>query len=162
MIYLIRLRPFTMKDVAIARLSRPFEQTVAKDAKQYRNLIRPFEQGNLVIDLDEDKEFWFLEQIVKTHPEHMRDFEHVLIEPKSGILPSEVYQSIKRRDETIPTLCAMTIINGKVRNLQRIDDHRHLFKVLYHAANRGWVDRDMSRKLLGALPDESQKVGGAL
>lgn len=153
MIYLIRLRPFTIKDVAIARLSKPFEQTVAKDAKQYENLIKPFESNNLVIDLDEDKELWFLENMVKTHPEYMRDFEHVLINPKPGIMPSEVYQSIKNRDDTIPTLCAITIINGSVKDLQRVDNHHHLFKILYQAANRNWVDRESSAKLLGALPD---------
>lgn len=162
MIYLVRLRPFTIKDVAVARLSGPFEQTVAKDAKQYQNLIQPFENDNLVIDLDENREIWFLENIVKTHPEYMRDFEHVLINPKPDIIPSDVYQSIRNRDETIPTLCALTIINGSVRDLYRIDDHRHLFKVLYQAANRNWVDRETSRKLLGALPDDSARKTGAV
>lgn len=160
MIYLIRLRPFTIKDVAIARLSRPFEQKVAKDAKQYKNLIQPFENNNLVIDLDEERELWFLDKVVQTHPEYMRDFEHVLIDPKPGIIPSDVYKSIRNRDETIPTLCAVTIIDGAVRDLHRIDDHRHLFKVLYQAANRDWVDRETSRKLLGALPnDNAGKTG---
>lgn len=162
MIYLIRLRPFTIKDVAIARLSRPFEQEVAKDARQYKNLIQPFENNNLVIDLDEEQELWFLEHVVKTHPEYMRDFEHVLIDPKPGVIPSDVYHSIRTRDETIPTLCAVTIINNSVRDMYRIDDHRHLFKVLYQAANRGWVDRETSRKLLGALPQDSAGNAGVV
>ena len=162
MIHLVRLRPFTIKDVAVARLSKPFEQTVAKDAKQYKNLIQPFEQNNLVIDLDESLELWLLENIVKTHPEYMKDFEHVLIDPKPGIVPSELYESIKNRDESIPTLCAINIVDGAVRDLYRIDDHHHLFKVLYQAANRNWVDQELSHRLLGMSPSGSARKVGAV
>lgn len=142
MMYLIRFRPFKIKDVAAARLSKPFEQT-------YNRLVQPFENDNLMIDLKEEDEVWFVKNAVQTHPEYVKDFGHVLIDPPNNILPSDVYRSVHNRDERIPTLCAVVVIDGEVQEIHKIVGHKQLFDTLYRAATKGWVDKKSSYKLLG-------------
>lgn len=155
MIYLIRFRPFSIKDVALARMARPFDGIPPSSArntssKQFERLSEPFEAVNRIIDLHPHQEMWILQEIIKTHPAHIKPFEHFLIDPPANITPSRVYEALQKRSDMIPTLCAITVIDDKVREVERIDTHHDLFAKLHQAHERGWIPTELCEHLLGA------------
>lgn len=155
MIYLVRLRAFSIKDVALARMARPFDgipptDKKSKSSKQFERLSQPFEDANHIIDLKPKDEEWFLREIINTHPAHIKPFEHVLVNPPKNMKPSQVAEELAKRSDMIPTLCAITIINNKVREIERIDSHRELFAKLHQAHECGWIATELCEHLLGA------------
>ena len=151
MIYLIRFRPFSIKDVALARMARPFNGIPPKQSsKQFERLIKPFEYDNYVIDLDPKNELWLIKELVKCHPDNVKPFEHFLVNPPMNMLPSQAYQELHDRSDMIPTLCAVTIIDNTVRDIERINDHHDLFAALHLAHERGWIRTELCEGLLGA------------
>ena len=159
MIYLIRLRPFSIKDVALARMARPFNGIPPKQSsKQFERLIKPFEYDNYVIDLAPEDEEWLVTELVRTHPDNARPFEHFLVNPPMSMLPSQVYKELQARSEMVPTLCAVTIIDDQVRDIERVNDHHDLFALLHLAHERGWIRTELCEGLLGASRGGKQNV----
>lgn len=160
MIYLYRFRPFGIKDIALARLARPFngigKEPTSVSSKQFTNLIKPFETTNYVIDVAPKDEMALVKSLIKTHPEFAKPFSHFLIDPPLNITPSQLYDELHNRTDMIPTLCAVTIIDGEIREIERINTHHELFKKLHAAHERGWIPTSICKDLLG-----SSRVGKA-
>lgn len=156
MIYLIRFRPFSIEDVAVARLARPFAK--APSSMQFNKLSKPFEQVNCLIDLKPEDEYQFIKTLVETHPEHVRDFEHFLIDPPANILPSQILQELQTRSNMIPTLAYMKVLNGEIRELARVNSHNELSRLLNDASERGWIPLEICHHLIGSRKNEKEVI----
>ena len=72
-----------------------------------------FEKRGSLWLLKPEWELPFLHVLVKTHPPDKKNFEHVLIDPPDGILPSDVLFMLQTRDAHIPDLLVVTINQKK-------------------------------------------------
>lgn len=154
MIYILRFRPFEIKDVALARLIQPFATSKgsAKSRRQFTDHIEPFVQEGMVIDLSSDKELWFIQQLVRTHPEYEKDFGHFLMNPPENIMPSDLAKELKDRSAMIPTLAVIQTDNGVVQGIRKLNYQNDLFELLSYSYNRGLLDPEACEPLLGIHP----------
>lgn len=97
-IWILKFRDFTIKDIRLGVRSR----TALKSALKF------FTENGYITPLLPSGELPFLRQLVASHPENKRGFEHFLLSTRPGIMPSEVLEHLKKRStEYIPTLAAV-------------------------------------------------------
>lgn len=151
MIYILRFRPFEIKDVALARLIQPFATSRGsyESRKQFKDHIHPFEQEGLVLELPQDKELWFIQQLVKTHPAHEKDFSHFIMNPPNNMMPSDIAKELKERSAHIPTLAIINTENGVVKEIKKLNYQKELFDLLAYSYNKGILDPETCEPLLG-------------
>lgn len=157
MIYIMRFRPFKIKHVAFARLIKPFATSKAsvQSKEVFESFMNVFEGNGLVMDLPEDKELWFLKELVRINPVYVRSFENFLIDPPDDLLPSELYRELNIRSEIIPTLAAIEIVNGRIKSIEKITFQRELFELLSYSYDKGWVNNEDAEKLLGVREESA-------
>lgn len=130
MIYFIKLRELGIQDVTLARH------------------LSAFIKRNALLTLPEEHEFQFVKDLVHYHPANQKDFEHFLIDPPKGILPSQILQELHERSPMIPTICVMTTEcdkHGKehISELYRLKNHYQLMSLLMQAREKGWIGEDI-------------------
>lgn len=160
MIYIMRFRPFQIKDVAVARLIKPFATSKAsvRSKETFKSYMDTFDKFGLVTDLPEEKEFWFLKELVRTNPEYSRSFDHFLINPPNNLLPSELYEELNKRSEIIPTIAAVHMVDGKIKGIKKITYQGELFELLSYSYSKGWVNNKDAEKLLGIKKGSASNV----
>lgn len=130
MLYFIKLRELGIKDVTLARH------------------LSSFIKQNALLTLSADQEFQFVRDLVYHHPTNQKDFEHFLIDPPKGILPSQVLQELHQRSAMIPTICVIITEYNKskyecVSEIFRLKNHYQLMSLLMNAREKGWIANDV-------------------
>lgn len=154
----MRFRPFQIKDVAVARLVKPFATSRAsvRSKETFQSFMDTFDKEGLVTDLPEEKEFWFLKELVRTNPVYARSFEHFLVDPPDNLLPSDLYKELNERSEVIPTIAAVHMSDGKIKGIKKITYQRELFELLSYSYSKGWVNNKDAEQLLGIKREECE------
>lgn len=110
-IWILKFRDFTIKDLKLGVRSKD----TAKSA------LRFFEEGGYIIPVPPEWEWQFLCGLVKSHPVNKKDFEHFLMETRSGILPSEILKNLEERSEMIPTLAVVKLVKEEIADPAKWD-----------------------------------------
>lgn len=130
--FIIRTRSLGISDLVFA----------LRGKKSSYSSLEVFEKAGLVIDLRPEWVRPFVETLVETHPPHMKDFEHFLINPPDGILPSDIIQAFKENSPLIPTLSVVFLLNKKPIRIERIEDYYQLLSLLSDAREDGLVESE--------------------
>lgn len=97
-LYIVKIRPLTMRELNDARLLKPFED---------KGLVKALPKGL--------PELRFLSQLLSGSDPGQKDFSDILNKTHTGMTPTEIYNHLVARDEYIPTLYLIHEgINGKV------------------------------------------------
>lgn len=128
-LYVIRTRQLGIRDLVFALRPR---------RKSYSSL-ELLEQAGLVRDLKPEWEHRFVQDLVETHPTYKRDFEHALIDPPKGILPSQVYQEIHARSDMVPTLYIVQMQNGHPVTINKVNTYYELLSLVSDARDDGLI-----------------------
>lgn len=115
-IWILKFRDFTIKDLKLGVRS--------KDAA--KSALRFFTEKNYIVSVRPEWEWPLLQELVKSHPDNKRDFEHFLVETRSGILPSEILKDLKERSDRIPTLAIVRLFNGEIEEITKVVDANDL------------------------------------
>lgn len=127
--YIIRTRPLGIHDLVFA----------LRGKKASYSSLEVFEQAGLVWDLKPEWERPLVELLVKAHPTNEKDFEHFLVDPPEGILPSDILKALKERSFLIPTLFVAYIEKDKPARIEKIADYYQLLSLLSDAKEDGFV-----------------------
>lgn len=157
-IYLVQLRPFTIKDIALARMVRPFQQVVSENSMKFKKIAEGFAKENYLIQLEPNQEEWFLKVLMKTHPVSNKDFDHFLVNPPKDTYPSHVKTYLRKRSEYVPTLCALYSENGKIVDIERIENHTQLTKIVFTCYRTKQISYESCRHLIGDRIKEEEVV----
>lgn len=125
LIWILKFRDFTIKDLKLGVRSKG----AAKSA------LRFFTEGGYIIPMQPEWEWPFLRELVESHPVNKKDFEHFLVEPRKGILPSTILRELEVRSEQIPTLAVVKLLKSAapdprqwdVEEVRKIDDAAALY-----------------------------------
>ena len=128
-LYVIRTRQLGIRDLVFALRPR---------RKSY-SALELLEQAGLVRDLKPEWERRFVRDLVETHPTYKRDFEHALIDPPKGILPSQVYQEIHARSDMVPTLYIVQMQNGHPMTINKVNTYYELLSLVSDARDDGLI-----------------------
>lgn len=128
-LYVIRTRQLGIRDLVFALRPR---------RKSYSSL-ELLEQAGLVRDLKPEWERRFVQDLVETHPTYKRDFEHALIDPPKGILPSQVYREIHARSDMVPTLYIVQMQNGRPVTMNKVNTYYELLSLVSDARDDGLI-----------------------
>lgn len=123
MIKIIRLRPFTVKDL------------------QYVVLIKPFEDAGLVEEFANDpaEELELVSDICGNYSCTHYHFDHLLTRTGARETPSTLFRHLRARDEHIPTLLVCHQNGQRRQDIRAIKNYHDLQSLLGLAANRGYV-----------------------
>ena len=127
--YIIQTRPLGINDLVFALRG--------KNASY--SSLEAFRDAGLVKMLKSEWEQPFVEALVGTHPVYMKNFEHFLISPPEGIMPTDILKALRERSPMIPTLCVVYLNKGKVHQIEKIRDYYHLLSLLSDARDDGLV-----------------------
>lgn len=85
---ILRMRPFSVREVKYARY------------------LKPFEDAGLVDDIDQNDatELELLIQMINDHNHDEKDYNHLLVSTQPGMKPSDIYRALNLRSPIIPTL----------------------------------------------------------
>lgn len=123
MLKIIRLRPFTVKDL------------------QYVVLIKPFEDAGLVEEFPNDptEEIELVSDICDNYSCNYYHFDHILTHTGANETPSTLFRHLHARDEHIPTLLVYHQDGSHRKNIRAIKNYHDLQYLLGLAANHGYV-----------------------
>lgn len=127
LIWILKFRDFTIKDLKLGVRS--------KDAA--KSALRFFTEKGYILQMNPDWEWKFLNDLVKTHPVHKKDFEHFLMKTRRGIKPSEIMTELKSRSDYIPTLAVVKLVRAaspdpyqwEVEMIEKIEDATALYNL---------------------------------
>lgn len=128
-IYIIQFRELGIGDLVFALRSK----------KTSYSSLEAFKKSGLVIKMKPEWVRPFVDALTKTHPTDKKDFEHFLIKPPAGILPSDVAEALEKCSPLVPTLCAVHMSNGKPIRIEKIQDYYQLLSLLSDAREDGFV-----------------------
>lgn len=123
MIKIIRLRPFTVKDL------------------QYVVLIKPFEDAGLVEEFANDpaEELELVSDICGNYSCTHYHFDNILTRTGARETPSTLFRHLHARDEHIPTLLVCHQNGQRRQDIRAIKNYHDLQSLLGLAVNRGYV-----------------------
>lgn len=118
LIWIFKFRDFTIKDLKLGVRS--------KDAA--KSALRFFTEGGYILPMRPEWEWPFLEGLVKSHLINKKDFEHFLMQPRKGIMPSVILRELESRSEQIPTLAMVKLLHpaGPDPNIWEIEEVRKI------------------------------------
>ena len=131
-IRILRTRAIDIPDLVFAI------RTKQKTGKK-KSSLEIFEENGLVIDLKPEWEEELVRFFVKTHPIEKKNFEHVLVDPPDGILPSQIRDELRVRSPMIPTLYAVTFSKGEPSEIEQIIDYYQLLSLLRDVIEDGLI-----------------------
>lgn len=126
-LYVIRTRPLGIGDLVFAL--RPRRTSYSS--------LEILEEAGLVRDLDPKWEHQFVSDLVATHPAYEKDFEHALIKPPKGILPSQIYKELHARSKMIPTLFIVHTQNDHPIMIKKVESYYELLSLVQDARDDG-------------------------
>ena len=123
MLKILRLRPFTVRDL------------------QFVVLIKPFEDSGLVEDFarESSQEVELVADICSDYSNTNYHFDHILLHTNANETPSTLFQHLHRRDVEIPTLIVCDDDGYRRTHIKALKNYHELQSLLGLAANRGLV-----------------------
>lgn len=118
-VWILKFRDFTIKDLKLGVRS--------KDSA--KSALRFFTEKGYIISVQPEWEWPLLKELVKSHPDNKRDFEHFLVETHSGILPSEILKKLEERSDKIPTLAIVRVLRGEIEEITKVVDANDLYNL---------------------------------
>lgn len=108
---------------------------------QYARLLKPYLDADLVMELPPGRaEIEFLVDMVNDKTQESEMFEHLLTKTHPNMMPSEIYQHLKDRDDHIPTLYIANYVDDRFRAIRKVERHQELQSLLSVLASRGLVE----------------------
>jgi len=123
MLKIIRLRPFTVKDL------------------QYVVLIKPFEDAGLVEEFPNDpaEEIELVSDICDNYSCNYYHFNHILTHTGANETPSTLFRHLHARDDYIPTLLICRQDGQRRKDIHAIKNYHELQSLLGLASDHGYV-----------------------
>lgn len=126
---IVQTRPLGIGDLVFA----------LRGKKTSYSSLEILDQAGLVKQLKPEWEHSFVEAIVETHPVYEKNFEHVLVNPPKGILPSDVLQAFHERSKLVPTLLVVHFQNDRPVLIKKVRDYYEILSLLSDAREDGLV-----------------------
>lgn len=118
-VWILKFRDFTIKDLKLGVRS--------KDSA--KSALRFFMEKGYIIPVQPEWEWPLVKELVKSHPDNKRDFEHFLVETHSGVLPSEILKKLEERSDEIPTLAIVRVLRGEIEEITKVVDANDLYNL---------------------------------